>query len=294
VAASHVRVGTFQWLLSRGDLEGLRALADHVIARHHPEADGPMGLLRAVTAAQARLVAAWMSLGFVHGVMNTDNMAVSGETIDYGPCAFLDEYHPDKVFSSIDVQGRYAYRNQPQVAAWNLAQLATALLPLTGGEEAIPEATAVIHGFADIYGAERARRFGAKLGLANDAEAQGLASRLLDLMAAVRADFTQTFRALSEGTWEDPALAALPEFGAWRADWEARSPDRALMLRTNPAVIPRNHRVEAMIEAAVEGDLGPLEALRASLAQPFDAAPDDPLRAAPGEDERVLQTFCGT
>lgn len=295
VAASHVRVGTFQYLLARRDLEGLEALTAHVIARHHPEADGAMGLLRAVTAAQARLVASWMSVGFVHGVMNTDNMAVSGETIDYGPCAFLDGYNPETVFSSIDAYGRYAYRQQPNVAAWNLAQLATALLPLMGGEAAIPEATEVVQGFADTYGAEWSRLFAAKIGLpAEDPEAQPLASRLLDLMGSAWADFTITFRALS-GDGEVPALlAGLPEFAEWRAAWEAKGPDLALMRRTNPAVIPRNHRIEAMIQGAVAGDLAPLAALRASLASPFEAAPDDPLRLPPTEDEAVTQTFCGT
>jgi uncharacterized protein YdiU (UPF0061 family) len=295
VAASHIRVGTFQYLLSRGDLEGLEALTAHVIARHHPEAEGPMGLLRAVTAAQARLVAAWMSVGFVHGVMNTDNMAVSGETIDYGPCAFLDGYNPEMVFSSIDAYGRYAYRQQPNVAAWNLAQLATSLLPIMGGEAAIPEATEVVQGFAELYGAEWTGRFAVKLGLsAKDPEAQPLASRLLDMMAATWADFTLTFRALSGDGAVPEDLPALPEFAAWRADWEARGPDRAAMLRANPAVIPRNHRVEAMIESAVAGDLGPLERLRTSLAAPFDAGSDDPLREPPSEEERVHQTFCGT
>ena len=295
VAASHVRVGTFQWLLSRGDRDGLEALTAHVIARHYPDAEGPMGLLRAVAARQADLVAAWLSVGFVHGVMNTDNMAVSGETIDYGPCAFLDSYDPEAVFSSIDEWGRYAYRQQPAVAAWNLAQLATALLPLMGGEAAIPEATETVRAFSPLHEAAWARRFAAKVGLpADDPEAAPLTTRLLDLMAAAQADFTITFRALSESTWEQERLAALPGFAAWRADWERQRPDRALMLRANPAVIPRNHAVEAMIRAAVKGDLAPLEALRASLAAPYDAAPDDPLRAPPEEAERVTRTFCGT
>jgi serine/tyrosine/threonine adenylyltransferase len=292
IAASHIRVGTFQWLLARGDLEGLEALTAHVIARHYPDADGPMGLLRGVVDAQARLVAGWMSVGFVHGVMNTDNMAVSGETIDYGPCAFLDGYHPDTVFSSIDSWGRYAYAQQPNVAAWNLAQLATALLPIMGGEAAIPEATEVVRGYAQVHEAEWARRFGAKLGLAE--APPEVAQRLLTLMAAVRADFTVTFRALTEGTWASPDLEALPDFAAWRRDWEAMEPDRDLMARTNPAVIPRNHRIEAMIEAAVAGDLAPLERLRAALARPYDAAPQDPLRDPPDPSEAVTQTFCGT
>lgn len=296
VASSHIRVGTFQYFYARRDMEALAALTDHVIARHYPQAQGAMGLLRAVVDRQARLVAHWMALGFIHGVMNTDNMAVSGETIDYGPCAFMDEYHPDKVFSSIDAYGRYAYRMQPQVAAWNLAQLATALLPLMGEEAAIPEATEVVQGFAEIYGAEWTRHFAGKLGLSpDDPDAQPLATRLLDQMAATWADFTLTFRALSEGTGVPDLLATQPEFQAWRQEWEAKSPDRAAMRRVNPAIINRNHRVEAMIQAAVEGDLGPLEELRAALANPFE--PDarfDHLRTPPQEEEKVVQTFCGT
>jgi uncharacterized protein YdiU (UPF0061 family) len=296
VAASHIRVGTFQYLLARGDAEGLAALLDHARRRHHPEAADAMGFLRAVVAAQARLVAAWMALGFVHGVMNTDNMAVSGETIDYGPCAFLDGYHPDAVFSSIDQWGRYAYGQQPQVAAWNLAQLASSLLPLLGGEAAVPAATEAVRGFAGQFAAAWRERFAAKLGLAaDDPEAQPLANRLLELMAAVWADFTITFRALA-GDGELPAeLSTLPGFAAWRAEWEARGPDRPAMLRANPAVIPRNHRIEAMIAAAVAGDLGPLDRLRAALARPFDPPPGlEDLRDPPAEEERVTQTFCGT
>jgi uncharacterized protein YdiU (UPF0061 family) len=249
-----------------------------------------------VTERQAKLVAHWMAVGFIHGVMNTDNMAVSGETIDYGPCAFIDEYHPDKVFSSIDAYGRYAYRQQPQVAAWNLAQLATSLLPLMGNEAAVPEATEVVQGFAGIYADAWTRRFAAKLGLhPEDPDVQPLATRLLDQMAATWADFTLTFRALAEGTEVLDLLAAQPAFQDWRKEWEARGPDRDAMRRANPAIIPRNHRVEAMIQAAVEGDLGPMEELRAALADPFEPGPRfDHLRISPQEDEKVLQTFCGT
>jgi uncharacterized protein YdiU (UPF0061 family) len=295
VAASHIRVGTFQYFAAREDSEALAALTAHAIARHYPEVDGPMGFLREVVGAQAGLVARWMGLGFIHGVMNTDNMAVSGETIDYGPCAFLDAYHPETVFSSIDHSGRYAYRQQPNVAAWNLAQLASCLLPLMGGEAAIPEATEVVRGFGGLYEAEWGRVFAAKLGLPADGESAALAARLLDLMAATWADFTLTFRALSGDGDLPGALAQLPAFAEWQAAWEARSPDRGAMRRANPAVIPRNHRVEAMIAAAERGDLGPLEELRAALADPF--APDarfDHLREPPSEEERVLQTFCGT
>ena len=168
VAPSHIRVGTFQYFAARGDEDALGRLTAMAIERHHPAADGPMGLLRAAVAAQAELVARWMGLGFVHGVMNTDNAHVGGITLDYGPCAFMDAYHPGRVFSSIDQMGRYAYANQPGIAAWNMAQLATCLLPLMGGEAAIPEATEVVEGFADLYGAAHLRRFRAKLGLASE------------------------------------------------------------------------------------------------------------------------------
>jgi uncharacterized protein YdiU (UPF0061 family) len=237
-----------------------------------------------------------MALGFIHGVMNTDNMAVSGETIDYGPCAFMDEYHPDKVFSSIDAYGRYAYRQQPQVAAWNLAQLATALLPLMGDEAAVPEATEVVQGFAATYAEAWTGHFAAKLGLSpEDPDAQPLATRLLDQMAATWADFTLTFRALAEGTQVPEMLAAQPAFHDWHRDWEGKSPDRAAMRRVNPAIIPRNHRVEAMIQAAVVDELAPLEELRAALADPFESDRRfDHLRVPPQEEERVMQTFCGT
>ena len=297
VAASHIRVGTFQYLVARNDLDGLRALTDHVIARHYPDADGPLGLLRAVVAAQARLIAGWMSVGFVHGVMNTDNMSVAGETIDYGPCAFLDAYHPATVFSSIDQFGRYAYANQPQVAVWNLAQLASSLLPLMGGEAAIGPATEAIEGFADLYAAEWSRLFRAKLGLsgADRPGDCGLVHRLLDIMATARADFTLTFRALAEG--EPTGLEPIPAFADWSAAWEARvagrDDPRAGMRLASPAAIPRNHRIEAMIEAAVAGDLAPLRDLTAALADPYgDVA--EAFRQPPAPGEEVTRTFCGT
>ncbi|NKX45818.1 protein adenylyltransferase SelO [Roseicyclus persicicus] len=307
VAASHIRVGTFQYFAARRDVDALQALADHVIARHHPQAEGPLGLLEAVIAAQARLVAQWMGVGFIHGVMNTDNMTVSGETIDYGPCAFLDAYHPDTVFSSIDHYGRYAYANQPQIAVWNLAQLATALLPLVPDrDEGIEAFTAAVNGFSDRFDAAWHGVLRAKLGLATARDDDpALALDLLDRMAANGADFTRTFRALSG---PDPALAR-DEFidptalDPWLARWQARlaaegrdEPARiAAMQATNPARIPRNHRVEQAIAAAVADDLGPFHALMAALAQPFA---DDPRLAAyedpPAEAERVTATFCGT
>ncbi len=293
-APSHVRVGSFQYFAARGDEDALRALADLAIARHFPDAGGPADLLRASVAAQARLVARWMSLGFVHGVMNTDNAHVGGITIDYGPCAFLDAYHPGKVFSSIDMAGRYAYGRQPSIAAWNMAQLATSLLPLMGGEAGIPQAQAAVDGFAEAYQAEWLRLFRAKLGLveAEDGD-RALIEGLLDRMAAAGADFTVTFRALAM----DEAPAALT---GWLPDWRARLSREggdgfASMRAHSPAAIPRNHRVEAMIAAAMAGDMAPFEALRSALAAPFEDGPltDDYARPpAPGEEVRA--TFCGT
>jgi uncharacterized protein YdiU (UPF0061 family) len=300
VARSHIRVGTFQYFAARQDREALEALVAHVIQRHYPQAEGPLGLLEAVVAAQAKLVARWMGVGFIHGVMNTDNMSVAGETIDYGPCAFMDTYHPGKVFSSIDHLGRYAYANQPQIAAWNLAQFASCLLPLIeGGEDAaIASATEGVNRFVPLFQAEWARVFRTKLGLVQEeAEDVALAAALLDRMAQGRADFTRTFHGLADGTaraeFEDPEV-----FDAWHADWQARvaredaAESAAAMRAANPAVIPRNHRVEEAIAAAVGGDLAPFERLNAALARPF--APDEDLAQAPSEDQEVRQTFCGT
>lgn len=307
VAASHIRIGTFQYFAARRDTEALAALCDHTIARHYPGVEGPLGLLNAVIDAQARLIAAWMGVGFIHGVMNTDNMTLSGETIDYGPCAFMDDYHPDTVFSSIDQFGRYAYANQPQIAVWNLAQLATALLPLLPDREAgIEEFTDAINGFSDHFDAAWDAIMRAKLGLATQAEGDGdLARELLAIMAANSADFTNTFRALASA---DPASARdqlidPSALDPWLARWQARldaeqrtEADRiAAMQAANPARIPRNHRVEQAIQAALSEDFVPFERLMAALAQPFR---DDPAfadhAAPPTEGERVTATFCGT
>ncbi|MDG4648483.1 YdiU family protein [Roseibacterium sp. SDUM158017] len=307
VASSHIRVGTFQFFAARRDVDALRALCEHAIARHYPDAEGPAGLLDAVIGAQAALVAKWMGVGFIHGVMNTDNMAISGETIDYGPCAFMDEYHPDRVFSSIDQFGRYAYANQPQVAVWNIAQLATALLPLMpDGDAAIEAFTEAVNGFSDRFDAEWHAVLGAKLGLAERREGDAaLAFDLLERMAANAADFTNTFRALS-GATPEAASAEFSDPGAlapWLADWRARlaaegrpEADRiAAMQAANPALIPRNHRVEEAISAAVAGDLAPFRRLGEALSRPFDPAPGDlDLAAPPRAEERVTQTFCGT
>ena len=293
VAASHIRVGTFQALASRDDVEGLRALLGHALARHAPGAEGPMGLLRHVMGVQAKLVARWMGLGFVHGVMNTDNMTISGETIDYGPCAFMEAYHPDTVFSSIDAHGRYAWKNQPDVALWNLAQLATALLPLMGEREAaVAQATEVLEGFRDLYRDAWSDVMAAKIGL----DDLGLAMELLDIMAEGGGDFTNTFRALAI----DPATARdqvtnRERLDGWLDRWLPGDPDRDAMARANPAVIPRNHRVEAAIAAAYGGDLGPFHALRAVLADPWsETAENAPYRTPAAAHERVTRTFCGT
>jgi len=304
VAASHIRVGTFQFFAVRGDTEAIETLARHVIARHYPGAGGALDLFDAVVTAQARLVAQWMALGFIHGVMNTDNMAISGETIDYGPCAFLDGYHPDTVFSSIDSHGRYAYSNQPQVAIWNLAQLASCLVPMIEAElgqptEAVIEiATEHLNRFREIYEGEWLARMAAKIGIAApEPEDRALIETLLTRMAGQRADFTRVFRGLAEGG--AAAEFAEPEaYHGWAADWRARiarEPDPVAGMRAaNPAIIPRNHRVEAAIAAAVAGDLAPFHALHAALASPFDRPADDPYRAAPRPGEEVRRTFCGT
>lgn len=307
VASSHIRIGTFQYFAARRDTEALQALCDHTIARHYPAAEGPLGLLRSVIAAQARLVAQWMGLGFIHGVMNTDNMTLSGETIDYGPCAFMDDYHPDRVFSSIDQFGRYAYANQPQIAVWNLAQLATALLPLIPDrEEGITAFTEAVHGFSDHFDTAWDAVLRAKLGLATEAAADGaLARDLFALMADHGADFTNTFRALAGA---DPASARdhfvePAALDPWLARWQARlaaegraAPDRiAAMAAANPARIPRNHRIEQAITAALADDFAPFQRLMDALAQPYV---DDPAFAdfarPPTEAERVTATFCGT
>jgi uncharacterized protein YdiU (UPF0061 family) len=307
VASSHIRVGTFQYFAAQTDQDALRALTEHAIARHYPDAEGPAGLLDRVITAQAELVAKWMGVGFIHGVMNTDNMTISGETIDYGPCAFLDAYHPGKVFSSIDQYGRYAYANQPQIAVWNLAQLATALLPLMPDRDAaIEEFTEAVNGFADRFDTAWHRVLRTKLGLATQAEGDAaLAFDLLERMAKGEADFTNTFRALSG---DDPEAAGAgfndpdalgPWLGAWRARLAQEGRDEATrvaaMQAVNPALIARNHRVEEAISAALAGDFAPFERLVAVLARPFDPAEDDlDLATPPAADEAVTQTFCGT
>ena len=318
VASSHIRVGTFQYFAARGDTEGVRRLADHVIARHYPQlatADRPYhALLSAVIARQAELVARWLLIGFIHGVMNTDNTSISGETIDYGPCAFMDQYDPATVFSSIDEQGRYAYGNQPRIALWNLTRLAECLLPLLNEtqDKAIEEAQAALGEFIEKFDTAYQAGLRSKLGLFTaQGEDRALAQDLLDAMANNQADFTLTFRRLSDAAL-DPAndrevrqLFAEPAaYDEWAVRWRQRITEepqqpatrQVAMRAVNPAFIPRNHRVEAVIDAAVNrDDFAPFEALLAVLSKPFQ---DQPAFAAyadpPKPEQRVLQTFCGT
>ncbi|WP_339690589.1 YdiU family protein [Celeribacter baekdonensis] len=302
VAASHIRVGTFQYFTAQEDLEAVKRLADHVRARHFPEADGTLGLYEAILAAQARLIAKWMGLGFVHGVMNTDNMAISGETIDYGPCAFIDGYSPKAVYSSIDRQGRYAYEQQPSIAHWNLAQLGSCFVPLMEAElgsqaQAIDALSEALNRFPALYQAEWRQVFGAKIGLADAGEDDvALVQDLLALMAKNGADFTNVFRGLSDGTARDWMLDR-EAFDRWSERWQARRPSdyAALMARANPAVIPRTHRIEQAIEASLAGDDSLAKRLVRVLSTPFDLAEADrDLIQPPAEDEVVTQTFCGT
>ncbi|MBA2447992.1 MAG: YdiU family protein [Chloroflexi bacterium] len=315
VAASHIRVGTFQYAAARQDPGLVRRLADHAIARHHAhavEAENPyLAFLGAVVDAQAALVARWMLVGFVHGVMNTDNMAISGETIDYGPCAFMEAFDPATVFSSIDHGGRYAYGNQPGIALWNLTRFAETLLPLLDleTEAARAAATDVLQSFPGRYHAYWLRGMGAKLGLADgDEQAAPLIDDLLVLLQAQRVDFTSCFRALSAHVLGDAAparsLFADPAaFDAWAERWNARLASHAAVSkataqalnRVNPAYIPRNHLVEEALVAATAGDLDPFEALLDVLSQPFDERPGLEAFAAPAPSTfGAYRTFCGT
>ncbi|MDB6179195.1 YdiU family protein [Paracoccus sp. Z330] len=295
VAASHIRVGTFQYFAVRGQTEAVSALVDHVMSRHYPHANGPLSFLEQVVARQAETIAQWMALGFIHGVMNTDNMAVSGETIDYGPCAFMDNYHPDTVFSSIDQAGRYAWAQQPQIAVWNLAQLATCLIPLMGDRDAaIETATRAVHSFAPLYQAAWLRRFGEKLGLHDGNAAQPLIEELLTTMASQRADFTRVFAGLADGSARAEFVDPAP-FDDWTGRWQALGPDIDVMRRANPARIPRNHRIEEVIAAAVADDLAPFERLFAAITHPCDHRDEwNDLADKPTPQQVVQHTYCGT
>ncbi|MDQ3605300.1 MAG: YdiU family protein [Gemmatimonadota bacterium] len=318
IASSHIRVGTFQFFASRGDAEGVRVLADHVIARHYPDAAGAerpyRALLASVIQAQARLIAEWLLVGFVHGVMNTDNMSIAGETIDYGPCAFIDAYAPGAVFSSIDRQGRYAYFRQPAIGEWNLTRLAECLLPLLSDDAdlAVAEAEEALDGYRTVFEQSYQRGLRHKLGLTTEREGDSeLGQDLLALMSANGADFTLTFRRLSEAASEGEgdsdvrSLFADPSAAdEWAARWRRRlqqeptdaATRRAAMLAANPAYIPRNHRVEAVIRAAVdEDDFAPFHELVTVLSHPFQTQPEFAHYAEPpAEHEQVHRTFCGT
>ncbi|WP_438957292.1 protein adenylyltransferase SelO [Cognatiyoonia sp.] len=295
VAQSHIRVGTFQVYTARQELAASQALFEHVVARHYPEATSPLKLLDAVIARNAALVAKWMSVGFIHGVMNTDNVALSGETIDYGPCAFMDDYVPMKVFSSIDQMGRYAYGNQPRVAIWNMAQLATALVPMMPDQDAAVEAfTESVNRYPALYEAEWRRLFGRKIGLEDaQPEDDALIHDLLGLMAEDGADFTNTFANLHTDAAQDQ-FANREAFAAWRDRWSARQDDNfaEVMAIANPHVIPRNHQAEAVIAAGVAGDFAPFHEMLDAVTQPY--TPNAKFAKAPVNSEVVTRTFCGT
>ena len=317
VAASHIRVGTFQFFAARGEEEALRRLADHVIERHYPQAAAApspyRALLEGVIARQAALVARWLHVGFIHGVMNTDNMSIAGETIDYGPCAFLDTYDPAAVFSSIDRSGRYAYANQPAIAQWNLVRLAECLLPLLASDEeaAVEEAKAALANFGPIFNEAYLAGLSAKLGLAESRDGDfALGQGLLKRMAENKADFTLVFRRLGEavvGLEGDGAVRVLfadpTAYDGWTEGWRARlategrepAAVRAAMHGVNAAFIPRNHRIEAMITAALGGDYAPFEDLLTILARPYDEQPGFANFAEPPPpSDTIYRTFCGT
>ena len=324
VARSHVRVGTFEYFAARGERGSVARLAEYVIDRHYPElksADRPvLELLRTVCLRQAALVASWMQVGFIHGVMNTDNTSVAGETIDFGPCAFLDSYDPATVFSSIDSMGRYAYANQPVAAQWNLARFAETLLPLLDAdpERALEAARPIIDQFPGVFGDRWLAGMRAKVGMQTaEPDDAGLIRRWLELLHRSRCDFTVAFRRLCEAADStgdpDPGPSDAPlralfaraeEYDAWAGEWRlrlAREPvppggRGAAMRRANPAFIPRNHRVEAVIAAATErNDFAPFEEFLAVLSRPYDDQPRfDGYGRPPREEERVLRTYCGT
>src|SRR6202045_2000438 len=320
-ASSHIRVGTFQYFAARGDTEGVRRLADHVIARHYPQlatADRPYhALLEAVIGRQAELVARWLLVGFIHGVMNTDNTSISGETIDYGPCAFMDHYDPATVFSSIDVQGRYSYGNQPYAAHWNLTRLAETFLPIleqeTGSEEAaLASAKEALAAFEPQFEAARTAGLRRKLGLFTErADDAALAERLLECMAANGADFTLTFRRLCDaaaGPERDAGVRALfadqGAYDSWAVVWRQRLEEEAVpaeargsAMRTgSPAFIPRNHLVEAALEAAMwRQNFQPFEQLLDVVSRPYEHRPELEQYTTPARpEESVSRTFCGT
>lgn len=311
VASSHLRVGTFQYAANWGTVEELRILADYAINRHFPniEADENryLSLLKEVIKHQAALIAKWQMVGFIHGVMNTDNMTISGETIDYGPCAFMDTYNPATVFSSIDTHGRYAYGNQPDIAGWNLARLAEALLPLlhTNQGQAVKLARDAISGFTEAYQRYWLAGMRAKLGIFNEEpEDESLIESLLSMMQKYHADYTNTFLALTFDTRSETELFNVPEFTQWHEIWQARlgrqpepkGTSKELMRNSNPALIPRNHRVEEALEAAVKyEDYRVMEQFLNVLASPYAHSPEQAdYSKLPEASTCPYKTFCGT
>jgi len=311
VASSHIRVGTFEYVARLKDESSVRVLADYAIQRHYPElgdAENPyLEFLKSVIDRQASLVAQWLLVGFIHGVMNTDNMAISGETIDYGPCAFMDEFDPQTVFSSIDQHGRYAYGNQSHIAQWNLARLAETLMPLLDPvqEKALALAEEAVHGYPDIFRHYWLAGMHKKLGLfTEEAEDIELVETLLECMHRHQADYTNTFRALSAETLPEHPIFVDPAFTSWHQQWQARLARQPefrqsafeLMETNNPAILPRNHQVEAALTAASEhNDFTVMNRLLAALAEPYADVPEyRDYRIPPSAAERVNQTFCGT
>ncbi|MEV5026795.1 protein adenylyltransferase SelO [Paenibacillus sp. LPE1-1-1.1] len=311
VAASHLRVGTFQYASKWGSADDLRELADYTLRRHFPEVGTEgnryLSLLQEVIKRQAMLIAKWQLVGFIHGVMNTDNMALSGETIDYGPCAFMDVYDPETVFSSIDTHGRYAFGNQPPIAVWNLARFAETLLPLLDDneEQAVKLAEDALSDFSESYHRHWLKGMRAKLGIFNEeAEDETLISGLLGMMQKDQSDYTNTFKALTFDKPEDSVLFGSTEFKQWHEQWQARlgrqqeskADSQQLMRNSNPAVIPRNHRVEEALAAAVkQGDYSVMERLLEVLANPYAHAPEqEEYCTVPGQSNLPYRTFCGT
>ena len=310
IANSHIRVGSFEYAALQQDKGIIQTFVDYTIDRHYPwikkEHNKPLSLLKAVIEKQADLITHWMRVGFIHGIMNTDNMTLSGETIDYGPCAFMDAYDPRTVFSSIDQMGRYAYTNQPAIAQWNLARLAETMLPLMDDEteKATDMAEEAVSGFGLLYKDKFLSMMRTKLGLfCARAEDENLITDLLDWMHLQDADYTNTFRDLME---EEPPQGKLYDgktFKEWHVRWQALLAQNAkpmksslcLMRANNPAVIPRNHKVEQVLEAATNGDLQPLKDLLAALQEPYKNRPDlKPYQSPPKPGEKICQTFCGT
>lgn len=309
VAASHIRVGTFQYAAARQVVEDLRTLADYTIERHYSEvkkeSNPYVALLQQVMEKQASLLAKWQLVGFIHGVMNTDNMAISGETIDYGPCAFMDTYDPATVFSSIDREGRYAYGNQPGIAEWNLARFAETLLPLfdDDSEKAIEIATETLSGFAKMYHSHWLAGMRSKLGLFNEEQQDAtLVKDLLKIMKDNQADYTNTFRSLTMDDLNILPMCKTPEFIEWHASWnerlerqpESEADVKKLMRKSNPSIIPRNHRVEEALDAAIEGDFSVMEKLLDALENPYAYTAEQEKYVSPSESTTPYRTFCGT